>query len=443
MSASAEPSPASRRVRCDRLYDGSGGTVQEDVEVRIESGRIVELAPRGSASGADSDAALDLSGYFVVPGLVDAHDHLAFDVGDVQAQAAEGSVRLALRAARNAEAMLAAGITSMRDLGEPDDLATTLKDAIAGGMLRGPSLSVARTWITRTGGHAWFAAREADGPDDVRRAVREQARGGCDWIKVVSTGGVMTRGSQPFEPGLGASELQAAVDEAHALGFPVSVHAIGGPGLTAAIEAGVDTVEHGFFATDRDLDLMAERDTALVSTYGVIEIASQASHVPAPVRDKAKAACEATISTLVRARERGITVGVGCDLRHAALVRELEILLEAGWDRAEALHVVTDVNAQIARFPDAGRIDVGRSADLLALDGDPLVSLETLRSPKLVMRAGEVLIDRRPSQRSGAGRAGPDVDRHRDDDQSTERDPLVDVADREQVEPVADHRQQQ
>src|SRR3954451_16370945 len=218
-----------RFVRCGRLIDGLFDEPRANAVLAVAGDRFEAVS---SDAGPDverrDDDWLDLSDYTVLPGLVDAHDHLGFDIGDIQAQAEGGVARMALRAARNASTALRAGITTLRDLGEVGDLGVVVREAIEDGSVAGPRLIVAREWISRTGGHAWFAARQADGETDVRRAVREQARGRADWAKTMVTGGILTPSSVPISRGFSDVEIEAAVSEAHLLGLPVSAHAIGG-----------------------------------------------------------------------------------------------------------------------------------------------------------------------------------------------------------------------
>ena len=394
-----------RVVRCGRLIDGVSGEPRANAVLTIDGDRFAAVSPDAApdTDGRDGDS-LDLSDYTVLPGLVDAHDHLGFDIGDIQEQAEGGIARMSLRAARNASTALRAGITTLRDLGEVGELGVVFRDAIEDGSIDGPRLIVAREWISRTGGHAWFAARQADGETEVRRAVREQARGGSDWAKIMVTGGILTPSSVPISRGFNDAEIEAAVDEAHLLGLPISAHAIGGDALTACIRAGVDSVEHAYFATDGDLDMMAAGDIALVSTFGILDVGSTDERLSAPIRDKMKAAREACLSALSRARERGIRVGCGCDLNHASLTLELHGLVAAGFTATEAIQAATRLNAEICRAPRVGTIEAGALADLVAVTGDPLQDLERLDDVVVVVKGGVVVVDERSGARSSRPR---------------------------------------
>ena len=384
-------------VKCGLLVDGISNAAHENAVLEIVGDRFdsVSLVPRSSSGNGDEEW-LDLSDYTVLPGLVDAHDHLGFDIGDIQSQAEGGAARMSLRAARNASAALRAGITTMRDLGEVGDLGIIWRESVRDGSLDGPRLVVAREWISRTGGHAWFAARQADGETDIRRAIREQARGGADWTTIMVTGGILTPSSVPISRGFNDVEIEAAVGEAHLLGLPISAHAIGGEALTACIRAGVDSVEHAYYATDADLDMMAERGIALVSTFGILDVGSTDERLSASTRDKMSEARDACLSCLSRARERGIRVGCGCDLNHASLALEMKGLASAGFTTMEAIHAATRLNASICGIENVGTIEEGAVADLIALKGNPLDDLDRLQDVVLVVKAGVPVVDQRP-----------------------------------------------
>jgi imidazolonepropionase-like amidohydrolase len=382
-------------VKCGAVIDGVSSDVRSDVLVEIIDGRFAMLMPVDDDILANEPDFLDLSEYTVLPGLVDAHDHLGFDIGDIQAQAGEGPASLTLRAVRNAAQMLSSGITTVRDLGEVNNLGVLWRDAVDRGEFFGPRMVVAREWITRTGGHAWFAAREADGEVDVRKAVREQVRGGADWVKIMVSGGVMTPGSMPVAPGLSNPEIRAAIDEAHMLGRPVSGHAIGGQGLTDSVNAGIDTIEHAYFATDEDLEIMASAGIDFVSTFSIVHAGATDARLSEEIRDKFRRVYDACLESLSRARDLGIRIGAGCDLQHASLSVEAVGLTHAGFSAMEVVQILTRVNAAICRVDDVGTIESGKAADFIAIEGNPVVDLAKLRNVRLVARDGVLLVDNR------------------------------------------------
>lgn len=384
-------SPADLAIRCGALIDGSDSAPREDVVITIRDGEVASVTAPEAAPPAERE--LDLADLTVLPGLVNCHDHLSFDLGDFGEQLAAGTVPLALRAARNCASALRAGITTLRDLGAPGTLAVTCREAVAEGLIPGPRLQVAGTWITRTGGHCWVSAREADGSAEITRAVREQARAGVDWIKLAITGGFLTPGSTPTAPGFTTEEIKAAIAAAHFVGLPVTAHIHGGPGLRDAIEAGIDCVEHGLFASREELELMREREIPLVSTYGVLEVGVGSDKLDAEARAQMERGQEAALETLASCRELGLTVGLGTDLIHDDLVREMGGLVAAGYTAAEALHAGTGAGASVLGREDLGVLAPGRLADLLAVPGRPDKDLEALRDVRLVIKDGAVVHD--------------------------------------------------
>ncbi|MEA2383728.1 MAG: hypothetical protein QOH72_3699 [Solirubrobacteraceae bacterium] len=394
------------RIACGRLFDGVEPAFRESIVVTTRAGRIEEIAAGDAADAlrqrARGDAGwLDLTGHTVLPGLIDCHDHVGFDLGDIGEQVAEGDVSLTLRAVRTCSAALDAGITTLRDMGEHADLAVKWRDAVRSGGLRGPRLIVAGTWITRTGGHVWMAGREADGPHEIARAIREQARAGSDWIKLVITGGITTPGSDPVARGYTREEINAAVNEAHLVGLPVTAHIHGGTGLRDAILAGIDCVEHATFGTREDLELMSEHGVALVSTFGVLDVGASDPRLSTEVRDKFRRAREQCLDALAIARDVGLTVAVGTDLNHADIARELTGLAAAGFTPMEALTAATAAAGRVLRRDDLGVLRPGAQADLIAVRGG-LDGLDALEDILLVMQGGVVVRDARPERTAAA-----------------------------------------
>jgi imidazolonepropionase-like amidohydrolase len=191
---------------------------------------------------------------------------LGLDLGDEHAQALEHDFRNVLRGVRNARRVLSAGITTLRSVGEKKHLEAHLRDAISEGWIPGPRMVICGQFIMRTGGHCWYLGVEADGPDGLRQAVREQIKNGADFIKLMVTGGSSTPGSIPTQSDYTDEEIQAAIEEAHRLGRPVAAHIGGGSGAKAAIEAGIDSIEHGVYLTDEDLSKMADKGIVLCAT---------------------------------------------------------------------------------------------------------------------------------------------------------------------------------
>lgn len=386
----------------NRLFDGVRRSLMENPSIIVEDGTIVEISD--SPLNREVDNSVNLGDVTFLPGLIDGHDHLAIDMGDGTEEAEAPLAWRALKAARNLEAMLRSGITTLRCPGETFDLGFIVQRALHAGIVRGPNLILAGQPITATGGHGWFLAREADGPVAVRTAVRAQAKAGADFIKIIITGGATTLGSHLSAGCMTEQEIDAAIDEAHRLGKPIAAHAYGGRVATHAIQAGIDSIEHGTFLTDDDLDQMAQRGTFLVSTAGVMRAGGDPTRVRPFMAHQFARVNEAYVQLLRRARERDIRVVVGNDTHHAHLDDELAILCEAGYTPTEALTAATSRAAELCQIADiTGSIEVGKSADIIAVRGNPLEDITVIREVVLVMKRGVVEIDEHSETIGGEG----------------------------------------
>jgi imidazolonepropionase-like amidohydrolase len=376
-------------LRGGRVWDGrADGTVEADVVA--EGGLVAE-----SGSGDASAEAIDVSGLTVLPGLIEAHAHLCFNAApDWRAvYDADTPASMLLRMAGFAQRMLHAGITTVRDLGAPTDLAVALREGARGGLFVAPDLLVAGAPVTPTGGHCWFMGGEADGELGVRIAVRERHRAGVDWIKVMASGGNMTPGTNPFAPQFTVAELAAIVEEAHRLSLRVTAHAHGVEGIRVAVAADVDGIEHCSFQTERG----SVKDQALVD-----EIARRGI-VVSPTIVGGLAAAEGTErwdlrADLVRSLwDAGahMVMSTDCGIPntpHEDLAFSMELMHRlSGRTPVEVLRLATSTSAELLGLPDRGVVEPGKRADLIAVEGDPTEDLGALRRVRLVMRAGEVV----------------------------------------------------
>lgn len=240
------------------LIDGHGESPVENSYFIVEDKRISKLGKLDELQASDDIEVVDLSGKYVMPGLINSHVHITMEpVGDpADLMKRESEAKTLLRAVANLKKHLHAGTTFFRDLGAPAGLDFALRDAVNQGLIEGPQFLAAGKCITMTGGHGWFMGREADGVDELTKAAREQLKDGADLLKIMATGGVMTDGVEPGSPQLSMEEMKAAVDEAHKAGKRTSTHAQGNQGIKNAIRAGIDTVEHGIFLDDEAIEMM-------------------------------------------------------------------------------------------------------------------------------------------------------------------------------------------
>ena len=382
------------------IFDGTNGGVSlAGRSILVDDGTI-------SWIGSDEDApvastSIDVGGRTIMPGLINAHVHLANNgAADLAAQVRDDSTATAAyRAAANALITLNAGITTVKDCGAADNVVIDLGRAIAAGVIPGPRVVAAGRVITMTGGHGHFMGVEADGVDAVRTAVRGQLKQGAGFIKAMATGGVLTLGVQPTQTALLREELATIVEEAHHAGRRVSTHAIGREGIENAILAGVDTIEHGFHLDAELFALAIERGTYLVPTLsavGGIVAEGEKGCIPAWIVDKAKTE-EARSTTMFRAAvEAGMNIAAGTDAGtpynpHDGLVEEMVLMVHIGLTPSRTLLSATRDGAVNAGLQDlTGTLEVGKAADIIVVDGDPTTDITALRSIVLVAKDGAV-----------------------------------------------------
>lgn len=244
----------------------------ERADVVIEHGRIAGVASRppgqGQAAAGDGQT-VDLRGKYLLPGLIDAHCHITLSGDLVETELAHDPRMRILRAAHNARATLLAGITTIRDTCGLDDSDIVLRDAVQAGRLPGPRIVACGRMITMTGGHGWFYGQEVDGPDEVRRAVRERVKARADWVKFMASGGFAQEGEQPASSQLDLDELTAGVREAGKAGRKTCAHAHGAASIKNALDAGIDSIEHASFMDPETIDLLRQRDAFIVPTFSI------------------------------------------------------------------------------------------------------------------------------------------------------------------------------
>jgi imidazolonepropionase-like amidohydrolase len=377
-------------LRNVRIFDGTGVLSESGLDMLVEGERIMRTGR--DLTAREGAATIDLGGKVLLPGLIDAHVHLAM-VGDPDEVARIGATPApvwAWNAAANARRTLEAGFTAVRDLGTIAGVSVALRDQVAAGRMPGPRIRAAASAICMTGGHGWWIGREADGPDDVRKAVREQLRAGADCIKLIATGGVMTPRVDPRSPQLTEDELRAGVEEAHKAFRKVGSHAQATAGIKHAVRAGVDSIEHGIYLDDEAIALMLERGTFLVPTLVAPEMISRhgiVAGVPDYMVEKSDRAREAHRESFRAAHRAGVRIAFGTDAgtpfnRHGANAEELALMVECGMSPAEAIVAATRSAADLLDLlEDAGTLEAGKRADLLVVDGDPLDDIRILGDP--------------------------------------------------------------
>ena len=385
-------------IRNLRLIDGTG-EVLDGVDVRVRDGRCVEIGAR-----LDGDETLlDAAGATAIPGLVDAHTHLSLDAttGAFEHANAWSHAYQALGAAHRAERLLAHGVTTARDVGGVAPVVFGLRDAVHDGHARGPRIYAAGHWLTATGGHGWPVGREADGPDAVRRAVREELKAGADLVKLMASGGVVGPGLGPNAVQFSEDEVRVAAAEAHGAAKTLAAHAHGAGALANAIRGGVDTVEHGSYLTEQLIAEMLERSIFLVPTLAVVQLIlanAEAAGLLGHTLERAQEVAAAHRQNVAAAHRAGVPIVAGTDMGTPftypdTIHRELEELVAIGLAPIEAIEAATHRGARaLGLEDDFGSVAPGRRADLVVLDGDPLADITATRRIRHVVQDGVVVV---------------------------------------------------
>jgi len=402
------------------LIDGTGAIPVSDAALVIDGERIIAAGPRTGLTWPPDADVVDVSGRTVIPGLIDAHDHMASHGYALATRWGldEPASTAHLRTARVLAETLAMGYTTVRDAGGLD---AGFKVAIEHGLIAGPRLVLGIQIISPTGGigdrvspsgHECCAAYDpllprsvGNGPDEVRDVVRTIVRAGADVIKTATTGGASSRaGHGPRDAAFSLEEMQALVAESHALGRRVMCHALGGPGLRTALAAGVDSIEHGCYL-DEEPELMAKM--AAQGTFFVPTLTVYVYHresVAPHVRARAIDLHPHHLASIRRALELGVPIAAGTDAGghgHPKNALELGYLVEAGLSPMQALRAATQWAARCLGLErELGTLEKGRLADVVVVNGNPLDDVRVLLDPgriDLVLKGGAVCADRRPS----------------------------------------------
>lgn len=386
-------------ISAGQVLTGPAGSRVADGAVLVRDEDIVAVGPAAEVRAQADPETRELA-YptgTIMPGLMDCHVHLAFDASlkPVEALQESDEFSLLLGMTGRAQQLLDCGVTTTRDLGDRDGLAVHLRDAIAQGALAGPRILSSTAPLTSKGGHCWFMGGEVDDEDEIRTMVRRNARNGADLIKVMATGGGMTKGGPAiWEPQFSAAELKIVVDEAAEAGLRVAVHAHGVEGIANAVAAGVHTIEHCSWATKDGFDLRPELAEEIAEKGIFVCIGASPNWRMLP-----KAFGEERAAKLFgQARwmaENGIRLISGTDAGVPRAVFDrfpsaLEFLAHIGLSNAKVIESTTTEAADALGIAEiTGQLTPGRKADVLVVDGDPLADLSALHNAELVVAAGK------------------------------------------------------
>ncbi|MDT0577084.1 amidohydrolase family protein [Croceicoccus sp. F390] len=415
-----EREPASDRsvvyIHAGRLLAEPGQAPRGPATIVVRGGEIAEVRD-GFAPPETGAALVDLSDDFVLPGLIDLHVHLLGPGGDPLADRLTAINRDVqddlLQGVANARVTLLAGFTTVRDLGGTERSIRALRDASQAGLVEAPTIVNAGHMLSVTGGHGdgrnglgdlysdaqGHQEYVCDGVEDCARAVRRQIGLGAQVIKFAATGGVLSNVSGGLSQAMTSTEMAAIIDTAHGLGRRVAAHSHADAGTRAAVEAGVDTIEHGSFLEPETIALMKRRGTWLVPTMLATRAAvaqAEAGALPPAVVPKAREAVAAAADSHARAIDAGVKIAFGTDTgvsSHGRNAEEFVLMVAAGMTPAAAIRAATSDAAEVlGRANSVGRIAPGMTADIIAVDGDPLLDVRELEDVDFVMKAGRVIL---------------------------------------------------
>ena len=389
-------------LRAARMLDVQTGRIVSPAVVVIEKDRIKSVNPASVLSGQ----LIDLGNVTLLPGLMDMHTHLSFDIEGnwLHRSVTDTAGDNALRGARNARTTLLAGFTTVRDVGAGDFVDVALMRAIDHDFVPGPRMFPAGHAIGITGGHCDTTGYipgvqergpengVADGPDAALKAVRYQIKHGAKVIKVCATAGVLSLEGPVGAQQLSDTELRAIVEEAARHGLKVAAHAHGTEGIIAAVKAGVASIDHGSMLSDEAIRLMKERGTYLVPTTYLAQ-AIQLDALPPPIRAKAEFILPRARQSLQLAIKSGVKIAFGTDAAvypHGDNAREFAVLVERGMTPIEAIRTATLNAAQLLGVSDRGNIAPGLLADIVAVPGNPLENVRVLEDVRFVMKGGQI-----------------------------------------------------
>ncbi|HTB98613.1 MAG TPA: amidohydrolase family protein [Terracidiphilus sp.] len=401
-----QPAPSRTLVRAGHLLDVKTGVIADAQTIVVVGDRIQSIEPTAKVNAQAGDSVVDLGALTVLPGLIDVHTHLTGNpVFDPYRELIETDAMDAINGVVNAKTTLLAGFTTVRNVGASGFVDVNLRDAINAGQVPGPHMQVSGPLLGITGGHCdenllpiqyhQTGDGVADGIAAVQHKVRENIKYGADLIKICATGGVLSKGDDPQASQFTLEEMQAIVADAHRLGRKVAAHAHGAQGILWATEAGVDSIEHGSYIDDASIAAMKQRGTYLVPTLYLEDWMVQSGHLP-PIYEKKMIDVSAVAKSHIRrAIQAGVKIAMGTDAAvypHGLNAHELDVYVnQMGMTPLAALQTATVNAADLMGWSDkAGTLEVGKWADMIAVEKNPLVDIRVLQDVKFVMKAGVV-----------------------------------------------------
>jgi imidazolonepropionase-like amidohydrolase len=382
-------------IHAQTLIDGISDAPKKDQLIIIEDDKIIQIEEYHEINEDVIHANV------VTPGFFNCHVHILYPVGfkfDTQFSLMEK----AFYAQKHCKEYLESGVTFIRVVGTEENYDLQIKEAIENHVIEGPHMYCASKVICMTGGHGWQEGIEADGKDACLKAVRTQLRSGVDLIKIMATGGVMTKGVEPGNAQFTVDEMQVMIEEAHKAGRKTATHAQGLQGIKNALYAGIDSIEHGCFLDDECLERMKEQNTFLVPTLCapqcIIDKGVE-NGVAQYMVDKTLKVKDAHVESVKKAYEKGIPIALGTDAGtpfnyHNNTAYEMELLARLNIPNMDILKMATINSARcVGVEKDYGSIEVGKQADLVCLNENPLENISNVRKINRVIQSGKIVVD--------------------------------------------------
>ncbi len=417
-AAGSEPKAESLQapivLQCGNVWDGQAEAPLGPMEILVLDGKIADMDKKvARPAGAKI---INLVDEMVTPGFIDCHAHLTFDPINFMDMMSQTASQAFVRSLANTKLELLNGFTTVRDLATAPQwgfLTVDMKNAINKGLIAGPRMIVAPHGLSCTGGHGdftgayipdvWNAVKSyviADGPDAIQTAVRTEVKGGADWIKVTGTGGFMSPNDDPTWPTYTQEEMNILVKTAHDLGKPVAVHAYGDEGIRRAVIAGVDAIEHGNMASPETLKMMEKNGTFMVPTQLALEdpidnINNSAywAHQAESYYLKTVKYAPTILASAKNLANSNVKIAFGTDvgsLPFDQVWREFPIMVKNGISTLRTLKAATSMAAELLRMPDLGTLAVGKTADIIAMPGDPFQDINVTGKVDFVMKEGTI-----------------------------------------------------
>jgi imidazolonepropionase-like amidohydrolase len=372
------------------VIDGMGNPPIERGAILIEGERILRVGKEEEFKGEANIHVLDCGDQTLLPGLIDCHNHLSLDprLENYLYRMADPIPALTLRACETMKIDLRSGVTTSRCLGDKGFLDVECKKAVSEGRIEGPRLLIATRGIRALHGHG-FVGYPFSGIDQIQAVVRENLSAGADLIKIYITGTL--RGPKGIPSYFSKEEIQTAVDEAHRVGIPVATHCIGGIGFEWAIESGIDVIEHGYFLTDREIDLLVKSERWLVMTPSIFFTDARIQTLPTGLIDGHLRQRDEVAQRMRAAIKAGIKFAVGTDGMHGGLAQEIQYLMDFGATPNQALMAGTCHAAKVCGLEESiGTLEPGKSGDMIGVEGNPLEDIGALKRVKTVISRGRI-----------------------------------------------------